>query len=262
MNTIRISVTAAYLLLGACAQTAVSDGIGIRRTDRAAEALQNYYLRPDPDRALAMVSGLIENRTWSKQPEMQRNLSVWASQILKHNPQHTAKWCDTVKKYDITTQHQAAYLFHLADTPESRRCFQELDLDDHIKQAALDRPAPDPLAAPGRSIAEINGFWAVYYATGNPLAINKMLDTLTLHLNPQTRAAVADEVFAATADALRTNMQRDPNIDKTVQSYIARLGPAEAGRMRELLPVRHASSDTLGKIRQSGRNLLKRLSFW
>lgn len=254
MTTTRHALMLSSLLLAACAQTPFSDDGNIHSP--GTEALQNYYKNPNPDRALSMIQGLIENRTWSKRPDMQRNLAIWASQILRQSPQSTEKWCNAVKRYDITTQHQAAYLFHLAGTPESRKCFQDLDIDDNIKQAALNSATPDLLATEGRTITDLNGYWAVYYATGNPQAIEKMLSVIQNGI--RTGTVESDKTTAATVQSLRKNMRRDPVINRIVQNHIGRMGGADRSAMNKLL------SNTGGlknSLKASGSALMKRLPF-
>lgn len=230
----------AFFLFTALFSAAVSAAPAIHMDIKATtEAVSVYYRNPNPDRALKIMQTIIADPLWKKD-SARHNLSVWAAQILRQHPQATDKWCRTMKQYPAVTQDETAYFFFLANTSESRKCLRSLKISDHAKAYIAQNTPPDISSLSNISPADLDALWTNFYATGNPKAVEKVLDRALYYAKAQKAQEKSnhkniDMTGAAAAWSSRSNIMQNQDIRKIFETYLNRLNATDKALLQKML---------------------------
>ncbi|HET9620425.1 MAG TPA: hypothetical protein VFP84_03585 [Kofleriaceae bacterium] len=159
-----------------------------------------YYAHPTPDRLVDEVVALDRER---KLDPVERRIVVatFLGRVFAANPARVPAWLDTLADQLLSegarnTLQLAAYF---SNTVESREWMVRIGGKPEDQQ-----PAPELLVAPVREAVMLDALWAYYFATGNALAVRKVITVLGLV--GDAGAALAFEGSARTAlDEERAN---------------------------------------------------------
>ncbi len=202
---------------------AVSD---TAQTKDTAPSFDVYYLHPDPQlkRALAIFDQILADKTVSNTHSGLFNISVWAAQVLRRQPEQTAAWCEY-----LYPRHQLriAPVMSFADTPESRKCLNSLGLSDEERSKLATLGNIESMMAKPINAFALDARWASFYATGNPKYVHDIVDYLAAHADdfdtqpekPTMEDAVRLITFNAAQWSLSSNMRQYPDINKLVGDY-------------------------------------------
>ena len=164
------------------------------------EWMKFYYASPTPDRLVAELEAYDRARVLDP---VERRIAVatFVGRVFAANPDRVTAWLDTLSaslqsEGARNTLQLAAYF---SNTVESRAWMVRIG-GDPDEQAV----APDLLTAPVREAVMLDALWAYYFATGDALAVRKVISALGLV--GDVGAAAAFEASAKTAvDLERAN---------------------------------------------------------
>lgn len=172
MNKTMLPICAALLMLSAspigAAQPPSDHDLG--------QAMQTYYKRPDPARALAIVQRLLASPGYKQQSSQTILSNYWGAAVLQQHPNQTMRWCQAVQQHDAQTQLYASSLFFMAQTPDMEPCLQSLSLTAQQRQQLLSQQPAQPLQQPITHPLHLDLLWAHFFATGHAQAIVKIAD--------------------------------------------------------------------------------------
>lgn len=124
----------------------------------------------------------------------------------------------------------------MTGTPQAQTCLNSLTLDvtlkNEIEQIKTFHPLQEPMVSP----ASLDFLWVTYYATGNPKAVERILDYI---IRAQTAAEQhpnhVDLMLASAIWSTRSNMEQDSAIDNIVRKYIQNQSKANKKLLEQAL---------------------------
>ena len=167
---------------------------------------------------------------------MRNTTLVWGTQALQKYPQGSTIWCDNIRTYQGDALTFAAYTLTLTGTNQAKTCLNSLTLDTELKNNLKKNKSFHPLQEPIISPASLDFHWVTYFATGNPKAVERIVDYI---IKAQTAAAQrpnhVDLTLASAIWSTRSNMEQDTAIDSIVRQYIQKQPEASKNRLEQAL---------------------------
>lgn len=224
MKKILVSITVLLLSLHATAAPK-SDS-----ADKLGKDIAVFYKNPSAERAASLMDQLV------KAGLMRETTLVWGAQALQKHPQGSTIWCDNIRTYQGDALTFSAYTLTLTGTPQSQTCLDSLTLNTELKNNLKKSKSLHPLQEPIISPASLDFHWVTYFATGNPKAVERIVDYI---IKAQTAAAQrpdhVDLTLAAAIWSTRSNMEQDTAIDSIVRKYIQKQSEANKKRLEQAL---------------------------
>lgn len=208
----------------------------------AADELQGYYRDPDPARAQQVFAGLAADSKLMQKGSARLYATIWGAQILRDAPAHVGDWCKAAAGYDAGAREVAAELFYFVNSPDSIACLKDLNIPAEKKEEMLAHPFAlegDWVDLPVHGAQDIDIAWTIFYASGKPAAIHKIVDFMVAE-EEKIRAAgkSGEERISIDQEAAiwstKSNMKQDEKIDAIVKDYLATL-PDDRRRVAEAL---------------------------
>lgn len=140
------------------------------------EWMKFYYASPAPDRLVAELEAYDRDRLLDP-VERRVAVATFVGRVFAANPARVPAWLDALSaslqsEGARNTLQLAAYF---SNTAESRAWMVKIGGKAEDQQVA-----PDLLAAPVREAVMLDALWAYYFATGNALAVRKIISVLGL----------------------------------------------------------------------------------
>ena len=224
MKKILVSMTALLLSLHAAAAPK-SDS-----ADKLGKDIAVFYKNPSAERTASLMDQLV------KADIMRETTLAWGPQALQKYPQGSTIWCDNIRTYQGDALTFAAYTLTLTGTNQAKTCLNSLTLDTELKNNLKKNKSFHPLQEPIISPASLDFHWVTYFATGNPKAVERIVDYI---IKAQTAAAQrpnhVDLTLSAAIWSTRSNMQQDTAIDGIVRKYIQKQPEANKKRLEKAL---------------------------
>jgi hypothetical protein len=135
-----------------------------------------YYAHPTPDRLVDEVMAMDRERKLDK-VERRIVVGTFLGRVFATNPERVTAWLETLAAqltsegarntlqlaaFFSNTEASRAWMVQIGGTPEDQQ------------------PAPELLTAPVREAVMLDALWAYYFATGNALAVRKVINVLGL----------------------------------------------------------------------------------
>jgi hypothetical protein len=114
-----------------------------------------------------------------EKPSARFPLMIFTTEILKMNPDKGAQWCKDLATISSTNKAYVGWSFYNSNIPAAEQCVQtQLGLSDSDVKKIMSATRYDPLAKEPSTPADLDMLWAVFSATGNEAAVNKIIDVL------------------------------------------------------------------------------------
>ena len=224
MKKILVGMTALLLSLHAAAAPK-SDS-----ADKLGKDIAVFYKNPSAEHAASLMDQLV------KADIMRETTLVWGTQALQKYPQGSTIWCDNIRTYRGDALTFSAYTLALTGTHQAKTCLDSLTLNTELKNNLKENKSFHPLQEPIISAASLDFHWVTYFATGNPKAVERIVDYI---IKAQTAAAQrpnhVDLTLSAAIWSTRSNMQQDTAIDGIVRKYIQKQSEANKKRLEKAL---------------------------
>ncbi|MDO5091192.1 MAG: hypothetical protein Q4D61_06560 [Cardiobacteriaceae bacterium] len=209
----------------------------------AADELQGYYRDPDPARAQQVFAGFAADSKLRQKGSARLYTTIWGAQILRDAPAHVADWCQAAAGYDAGAREVAAELFYFVNSPESLACLKDLDIPAEKKDDMLANPFAlqgDWVDLPVHGAQDIDIAWTVFYASGKPAAVHKIVDFMVAEEEKVREVAKSGEERVsldqqAAIWSTKSNMKQDDRIAGIVRDYVATLPEGKRAIAEELL---------------------------
>lgn len=199
-------------------------------TEKLSKEVAVFYKNPSDTRAVNLLDGIVKANL------MRHTTIAWASQVLQKYPQASTVWCNKIRTYHDNAQTFAAYTLAMTGTPQAQTCLNSLTLDAALKNEIEQIKTFHPLQEPMVSPASLDFLWVTYYATGNPKAVERILDYI---IKAQTAAEQqpnhVDLMLASAIWSTRSNMEQDSTIDNIVRKYIQNQSKANKKLLEQAL---------------------------
>ena len=224
LTKLLISITALLLSLHATAAPKSDSAI------KAGKEIAVFYKNPSAERAASLMDQLV------KADLMRETTLAWGTQALQKYPQGSTIWCDNIRTYQGDALTFSAYTLTLTGTHQAQTCLDSLTLNTELKNNLKENKSFHPLQEPIISPASLDFHWVTYFATGNPKAVERIVDYI---IKAQTAAAQrpdhVDLTLAAAIWSTRSNMEQDTAIDSIVRKYIQKQSEANKKRLEQAL---------------------------
>jgi hypothetical protein len=224
MKKILVGMTALLLSLHAAAAPK-SDS-----ADKLGKDIAVFYKNPSAERAASLMDQIVKANL------MRNTTLVWGTQALQKYPQGSTIWCDNIRTYQGDALTFSAYTLALTGTSQAQTCLDSLTLNTELKNNLKENKSFHPLQEPIISPASLDFHWVTYFATGNPKAVERIVDYI---IKAQTAAAQrpnhVDLTLSAAIWSTRSNMQQDTAIDEIVRKYIQKQSEANKKRLEKAL---------------------------
>jgi hypothetical protein len=174
------------------------------------EQIAHYYENQNPNAFVSLIkdasaAGAFERRT-ARMPMM-----IFMSEVIRSTPDKGAAWCKEFSSLPPDYKPYIAWAFRNADIQAQDECVQELlGLSDEDKKKVLGAARHDPLAGQPTTPVDLDMLWATFMATGNELAVNRIIDVLGMPL-PEKGAPGRTEMLVLKGAAkwsLSSNIQQ------------------------------------------------------
>ncbi|MBC3928651.1 hypothetical protein [Undibacterium sp. CY21W] len=142
------------------------------------EWMSHYYEKPAPDQFTKWLNDASAAGAFEK-PSARFPLMIFTTEILKMNPDKGAQWCKDLATISSTSKAYVGWSFYNSNIPAAEQCVQtQLGLSDSDVKKIMSATRYDPLAKEPSTPADLDMLWAVFSATGNETAVNKIIDVL------------------------------------------------------------------------------------
>jgi hypothetical protein len=220
----------ALLLLPATAKPSMAqNSVELKTIGDVSAFMQTYYLHPQPERIAEVIDAL--SSSGFVRPTQEFVVVGFFSEVFAANPNRVPEWQDHVAKQDNRTKW--------------------------LLEQALSVSKTGDLLKSNRHSAPLNdGWWAAFFASGNPKFIDKVIDQL------QYCDDRKDEMlFFAGATAkwsLATNAQTNPLVRSTLENAKATASARQRELINEVLnedPARlqQEMTETVQRQRKAGK---------
>lgn len=210
--------------------------------------VEDYYLRPDPDRAIDLLAGLDVPDFLTTDEEPAASLGIAAlttfyAHVLHGSPEATLPLARRLALSDLPENVLIAALsIASAATPDAGAGLDMLEASAVLPASAFAEiraatPYPFP-AMTAQSFLDLDIFWVSFFATGDTVYIEKIADTL-VHWDPDDRALI--DLAASTEAPDRERLAAQVALIETVTALSARWSLTQNGRTHPR--VRRALSD-------------------
>ena len=224
MKKILVSITVLLLSLHATAAPQSDSAYKVGKD------IAVFYKNPSAEHAASLMDQIVKANL------MRNTTLVWGTQALQKYPQGSTIWCDNIRTYQGDALTFAAYTLTLTGTNQAKTCLNSLTLDTEFKNNLKKNKSFHPLQEPIISPASLDFHWVTYFATGNPKAVERIVDYI---IKAQTAAAQrpnhVDLTLASAIWSTRSNMEQDTTIDSIVRQYIQKQSEANKKRLEQAL---------------------------
>lgn len=166
----------AVLLMLGC--SVCSGTVSGQEADALERWMSHYYEQPRPEQFVDWVRAVARSGEF-RQAAREVPLMVFISAVISQNPERAAQWCLSLEDLDEEARLDVGWAFHNARVPASRVCVESgLGLSGPLAASIQDSDRFDPLAQPAEIPLEVDALWAVFFATGNARAIERVMDVL------------------------------------------------------------------------------------
>ena len=224
MKKILVSITVLLLSLHATAAPQSDSAYKVGKD------IAVFYKNPSAERAASLMDQIVKANL------MRNTTLVWGTQALQKYPQGSTIWCDNIRTYQGDALTFSAYTLALTGTSQAKTCLNSLTLDTELKNNLKKNKSFHPLQEPILSPASLDFHWVTYFATGNPKAVERIVDYI---IKAQTAASQrpnhVDLTLASAIWSTRSNMEQDTAIDSIVRQYIQKQPEASKNRLEQAL---------------------------
>ena len=226
MKKILVSITVLLLSLHATAAPQSDSAYKVGKD------IAVFYKNPSAERAASLMDQIVKANI------MRETTLAWGTRVLQKYPRGSTIWCDKIRTYRGDALTFSAYTLVLTGTPQAKTCLDSLTLNTELKNNLKKSKSLHPLQEPINSPASLDFHWVTYFATGNPKAVERIVDYI---IKTQTAAAQrpnhVDLTLSAAIWSTRSNMQQDTAIDGIVRKYIQKQPEANKKRLEKALLV-------------------------
>ena len=224
MKKILVSITVLLLSLHATAAPQSDSAYKVGKD------IAVFYKNPSAERAASLMDQIVKANL------MRNTALVWGTQALQKYPQGSTIWCDNIRTYQGDALTFSVYTLALTGTSQAQTCLDSLTLNTELKNNLKENKSFHPLQEPIISPASLDFHWVTYFATGNPKAVERIVDYI---IKAQTAAAQhpnhVDLTLASAIWSTRSNMEQDTAIDSIVRKYIQKQSEANKKLLEQTL---------------------------
>lgn len=142
--------------------------------------MSHYYEHPQPEHLIRWVHAVARSGRFH-QPDREVPLMVFISAVIRQNPERAAQWCLALEDLDEEARLDVGWAFHNARVPASKVCVESgLGLGVPLAASIQEAEPFDPMAQPAQIPVEVDALWAIFFATGNARAIERIMDILAV----------------------------------------------------------------------------------
>lgn len=142
------------------------------------EQMAHYYENPNSVAFVSWIQAASAAGAFEK-PSARFPMMIFVSEVVRSNPDKGAQWCKELSSLPSANKAYVAWSFRNANIPAQSECIQNLfGLSDDDKKKVLGAARHDPLARQPMSPGDLDMLWATFMATGNELAVNRIIDVL------------------------------------------------------------------------------------
>lgn len=134
--------------------------------------MQNYYLAPDPESIVRLLSLLDKEMSGFSEEEnfgVTMPLLGFFSQVFKANPDKLSSWASDIDKLSLLPLKRILFsALYFSSVAESRELLQHYAKKHHfLKEFDFTEPVPAIFDFPLESPAILDMFWGAFFATGD-----------------------------------------------------------------------------------------------
>ena len=142
------------------------------------EQMAHYYENPNPEAFVSWIKDASAAGAFEKS-SAQLSMMIFMSEVIRSNPDKGAAWCKELSSLPSANKAYVAWSFHNANIRAQDECIQDLlGLSDEDKKKVLSAERHYPLARQPTTPSDLDMLWATFMATGNELAVNRIIDVL------------------------------------------------------------------------------------
>ena len=177
--------------------------------DKLGKDIAVFYKNPSAERAASSMDQLVKANL------MCETTLAWGMQALQKYPQDSTIWCDNIQTY------------------QGDNLTLNAELKNDLKKSKSFYPLQDPITSP----VSLDFYWETYFATGNPEAVERIVDYI---IEAQTTAAhppdyIDDFTLTVAILSTRSNMEQNTTIDSIVRKHIQKQSEANKKLLEQTL---------------------------
>jgi len=226
----RVFLALALLLLPASAQLSTAQNSSALKTiDEISGFMQTYYLHPQPDRIADVIEAL--HSSGFVRPTTEFVVVGFFSEVFAVNPNRVPEWQDHIAKQDNRTKWL-------------------------LEQALSVSKTGGLLNKNGHSAPLNDGWWAAFFASGNPKFVSKLIDQLQYWDDRKH-----EMLFFAGGTAkwsLASNARSNPLVRSTLENAKATAGTRQRELINEVLNedpalIKQETKEIVQRQREAGK---------
>lgn len=142
------------------------------------EWMSHYYEKPAPDQFTKWLHDASTAGAFEK-PSARFPLMIFTTEILKMNPDKGNQWCKDLATISPANKAYIGWSFYNSNVPAAEQCVRtQLGLSSSDIKKIMSATRYDALSKEPSTPADLDMLWAVFSATGNQVAVNKIIDVL------------------------------------------------------------------------------------
>lgn len=149
---------------------------------------------------------------------------VFFLELVKANPDKADAWCTALAdlKHPASTYLGIAYQY--AASPAASACLARLDLAPKAREGIPKLPPWNLLKGTPNSARTLDMLWAMFFATGDKRAVNKIVDTLAVPTPVDEKGGVSPMYLVKMSAewSLGSNAQQHPEVAKALRARMKR----------------------------------------
>ena len=131
-----------------------------------------YYAHPTPERLAPELRGMAQARVL-EQPQTRLVVATFLGMVMRSNPERVAGWFAELADLDGNAREVLHIAGWISGTDEARACLTSAGASEELLG-----PAPDVLRRGPDDPSLLDVWWAIYFATGEPGAVRKVISAL------------------------------------------------------------------------------------
>lgn len=199
-----------------------------------------YYMHPNVGDLLWIFNKSFEEHLYEETNGAGNIVLMFLSEAIKNQPESTEEICQKFSHIQNQQKGHFAWIIHNARSADSEPCLRKLlGITNNLTiQPFLSAAIIEPLSKPVTSPQSLDFLWAVFFATGNPDAVNKIIDVM-LKPSPEPTApnAIIDTAMQYAARwSLSSNKKQHPKVFEIVQNRLDKtVDPSTQRQLKNVL---------------------------
>lgn len=224
--------------------------------------LMQYYKHPEP----AKIDGYLDSsrkQNLLSSPNTQAVTIGFMSQAMHDNPDLVTHWLEKSEKFSEADRQVILIAAWYSRVSQAGDYFRKANVNSFGGQAP-----PDIDALPIKAPADLDFFWARYFASGNPLPIRRIVSALgyekyssglekyksSKKTKEDEKAAIYDSIFQAAMWSLQSNCKQDETVYTICKELFFSHELNETEKMWLVLALSKARPDKFAVKIVSGKN--------